>query len=55
MEVTVDKVLYDILCMNEAESLSEIEPLIRSLNHKLMDLKGLGVNLKPLHLMRICF
>ena len=41
----IDKVLSEILHHSEAKSLNEVEPLIRSLANKIMDLKGLKVNL----------
>ena len=41
----VDKVLGEILHCNEAKSLNEVESLIRSLTNKIVDLKGLGVDL----------
>ena len=44
-ENIIDKVLSEILHYNEAKSLSEVESLVRSLSNKIMDLKGLGVDL----------
>ena len=41
----IDKVFSEILHFNEAKNLSEVEPLVRSLVNKVVDLKGLGINL----------
>ena len=41
----IDKVLSEILQVAEAKSLNEVESLVRTLNNKFIDLKGLSVNL----------
>ena len=43
-ENIIDKVLDEILQIGEVKSLSEVEPLVRSLHNKLCDLQGLAVN-----------
>ena len=45
VENIIDKVLSEILHMNEAKSLNEVESLVRFLNNKFIDLKGLKVDL----------
>ena len=44
-EKIVDKVLDQILIIDEAKTLSEVEPLVRTLNNKIQDLKGLEIDL----------
>ena len=40
-----DKTLDSILALNEVKTLKEVEPLIRTVNSKLHDLQGLGLDL----------
>ena len=41
----IDKNLDEILGMSEVKQLSEVKPLIRSLNDKIQDLKGFDIDL----------
>ncbi|XP_064111443.1 uncharacterized protein LOC135218931 [Macrobrachium nipponense] len=41
----IDQVIGEVLNTSEVKSLSEVESLVRSLNNKFIDLKGLGIDL----------